>query len=136
MPKKLAPAVIHRDDCPIERFGGGSPVTWRTLISADRTPTEKISCGLTDIPADESGRHYVRHRHAEPEVYYILAGEGLVLIDGTEYPVREGTAVFVPGNAVHGMKNTGTETLSLFYVFPADSFSDVEYIYPDSRQDT
>jgi oxalate decarboxylase/phosphoglucose isomerase-like protein (cupin superfamily) len=131
MPQKLAPAVIHRDDCPIERSGEDSPVTWRTLISADRTFTEKISCGVTDIPADESGRHYVRHRHTEPEVYYILGGEGLVLIDGTEYPVREGTAVFVPGNALHGMKNTGKETLSLLYIFPADSFSDVKYKYSD-----
>ena len=130
---KPAPTIIHRDDCPLEKAGGGRPVTWRTLLSADRTPTEKISCGVTDIPADGPGRTYVCHRHAEPEVYYILAGEGLVLIDGSEYPVREGTAVYVPGNAEHGMKNTGTTTLSLLYIFPADSFAAVEYEYPDSR---
>lgn len=86
---------------------------------------------MTDIPAGESGRNYVRHRHPEPEVYYILAGEGIVLIDGTEYPVREGTAVFIPGNAEHGMKNTGTVTLSLLYIFPTDSFSGVKYEYQE-----
>lgn len=130
---KTAPVVIHRDVCPLEEAGGNSPVTWRTLISADRTPSERISCGISDIPASESGRRCVRHRHAEPEVYYILAGEGLVLINDTEYPVREGTAVFIPGNAFHGMKNTGTDSLSLLYIFPADSFTDVEYEYPDDR---
>lgn len=130
MKNKPAPVVVHRDDCPLESAESG-PVTWRTLISGDRTPTEKISCGVTDIPASEQGRNYVLHRHAEPEVYYILAGKGLVLIGGTEYPVHEGSAVFVPGNALHGMKNTGGDTLSLLYIFPADSFSGVEYEYPE-----
>lgn len=52
-------------------------------------------------------------------------------IDGEDFPVRAGSTVFIPGNAWHGTRSIGTETLRLLYAFAVDSFSDVAYVFPD-----
>ena len=102
-------------------------VQWRTLFSAERTPTEALTAGVAEIgPGDQ----LKVHRHSPPELYYLLAGEGVVTIEGVEYPVRTNAAVFIPGNAAHGLRNTGQTTLRFFYVLAVNSFSEVEYIFP------
>ena len=50
-------------------------------------------------------------------------------LDGREIPVKAGSAVFIPGMAEHGIRQTGTEVLRLFYAFPVDSFDGVEYLF-------
>ena len=52
-------------------------------------------------------------------------------IDGIDHAVRAGCAVFIPGNAWHGTRNTGSEVLRLLYVFAVDSIADVTYVFPD-----
>lgn len=129
---RTEPVVVHEDHCPIEGWEAAEGgVQWRTLLSADRTPTASITLGVATLGPDPSPTVRL-HRHAQPEVYYILSGEGVVAIDGTEYPVRAGSAVFIPGNADHGAYNTHSEPLRLLYAFPADSFSEIEYVFPDT----
>jgi len=69
------------------------------------------------------------HRHRQAEIYLILQGTGSVRIDGKTRPVRAGSAVFIPGNAVHSCENTGAADLRFAYVFPANSFEEVEYVF-------
>ena len=38
------------------------------------------------------------------ELYYVLDGEGAVLLDGVEHPVKKGSLVHVPPGVVHGAK--------------------------------
>jgi mannose-6-phosphate isomerase-like protein (cupin superfamily) len=121
------PVILYEDGCTEEwddELHGR--VQWRTLFSAERTSTEGLTTGIVQIMA---GNELKVHRHAPPEVYYFLAGEGIMSVDGKEYPVMAGTAVFIPGNAAHGLRNTGTTTLRAFYTFPVDSFSKVNYIF-------
>ena len=117
--------VIHEAECDegwnTEQHGR---VQWRTLFSSDSTPTESLTAGVAELG---SGDQLKDHRHAPPEVYYLLAGEGVVRIDDEEYPVNAGSAVFIPGNAVHGIRNAGRAVLRLLYVFAADSFREVAY---------
>ena len=125
--------LIHEDECAFE--GGDEPapgrVRWRTLLSSDRTPTESLTLGVAELDRGEA-RDFRPHRHAHPEVYYILAGEGIVSLAGTEHHVRPGTTVFIPGNIPHGARNTGSEVLRLLYVFPADSFCQIRYEFPET----
>ena len=102
-------------------------IQWCTLFSAGRTPTEALTAGVAEIMP---GNQLKVHRHAPPELYYVLAGKGVVTIDGVEYLVSADTAVFIPGNAAHGLRNTGQTTLRFFYAFAVNSFSEVEYIFP------
>jgi len=130
---KNEPLVIHENECAFE--GGDEPapgrVRWRTLLSSDRTPTDTLTLGVAELDRGEA-RDFRPHRHAQPEAYYVLAGEGVVSLAGTEHRVRPGTTVFIPGNIAHGARNTGSEVLRLLYVFPADSFGQIRYEFPET----
>ena len=101
-------------------------VRWRTLLSADRTPSDSITCGIAEL-ADEK---LELHRHSHAEVYHVLSGKGVVSVDGKEFEVGAGSTVFIPGNALHGVKNRDGNVLRLLYVFAADSFEEIEYVFP------
>ena len=45
------------------------------------------------------------------EVLYVASGEGKCRINGFEYSLRAGAAIFVPPGAVYNIENTGGETL-------------------------
>lgn len=67
------------------------------------------------------------HRHAPPEIYFIVAGAGVLRVDGVARRVGPGDAVFIPGDAEHGLTNDGDGVLQVFYVFPVDRFEQVAY---------
>jgi mannose-6-phosphate isomerase-like protein (cupin superfamily) len=122
------PLVIDEAGAPID--GWDDPIRgrirWRTLFSKGGTPTDGITCGVAEL---EPGDWLGLHSHAPPEIYYVFAGSGVVTLDGREVAVRAGSAVFIPGMAEHGIRQTGTERLRFFYGFPVDSFDDVEYLF-------
>ena len=124
--------VIHEDACPIE--GWDDPIrgriVWRTLLSGDRTPSSQMTLGVTEIAPGQPDP-FNPHRHAQAEIYYAPSGEGLVVIDGVEHPLRAGSSAFIPGDVWHGARNTGAVTLRLLYVFATDAFSDVHYVFPE-----
>ena len=124
--------IIHEEECELEGSTDLSPgsVRWRTLISADRTPTDSLTVGVAELEPGET-RAFRPHKHAQPEVYYILSGTGIVTIAGADHPIRPGSTVFIPGAAEHGARNTGAELLRLFYVFPSNSFAEIEYEFPE-----
>src|SRR5215831_12998353 len=39
--------------------------------------------------------------HQSDEVYYVIAGSGLINIEGKDYVVKEGTFILVPAKAAH-----------------------------------
>jgi oxalate decarboxylase/phosphoglucose isomerase-like protein (cupin superfamily) len=57
--------------------------------------------------------------------------KGLGLIEGKARPVAAGSAVFIPGNALHSCENTGTSDLRIAYVFAANSFEEIEYVFDE-----
>jgi mannose-6-phosphate isomerase-like protein (cupin superfamily) len=124
----VLPLVIEEADAPQD--GWDDPVRgrlrWRTLFSRGLTQTAGMTCGVTQLgPGDWLGLH----RHAPPEVYHVFAGAGILSLEGREVPVSAGSAVFIPGMAEHGIRQTGNEVLRLFYAFPVDSFDSVEYLF-------
>lgn len=62
----------------------------------------------TLAPGQETERHY----HAESEeLYYLLAGEGEMEVDGERSPVGPGDAIMIPPGAWHQIAATGSEEL-------------------------
>jgi mannose-6-phosphate isomerase-like protein (cupin superfamily) len=124
----LSPIVLDERD--VARDGWDDPLRgrlhWRTLFSQGSTPTQGITCGVAELAP---GDRLERHRHAPPEVYYVVAGEGIVFLDGKEIALKPGAAVYIPGMAEHGVRQTGAAPLRFFYVFPVDSFDGVEYLF-------
>ncbi len=127
-PNAVEPTALDEMNVPAE--GWDDPVRgrirWRTLFSQGGTPTEGLTCGVAEL---SSGDWLGLHRHAPPEVYYVLAGAGVMSLDGREIAVKAGSAVFIPGMAEHGIRQTGAEVLRIFYSFPVDSFDSVEYLF-------
>ena len=113
---------------------GGRPESWddptrgridfRTVFSSEETATSRLTAGVAELAP--GGRLNV-HRHPPAEVYHVLEGQGIVTLDGVEHPVVPGSAVFIPGNAWHGIRTTRTSNLRLYYVLQADGMGDVEY---------
>jgi len=104
--------------------------SWFTLFSGDRTPTATMSAGLMEIPA---GGMLKPHRHLQPEIYFVHEGTGVLDVGGSETGLTAGMAAFIPGDAEHSVRNESTAVLRIFYVFPTDRFSDVEYRFPEQR---
>ena len=111
---------------PEEEVAQRGLIYWKTLVSGDVTHSEALTMGIAKIPP--AGMLH-EHRHRQAEIYLILQGTGSVRIDGKTRPVRAGSAVFIPGNAVHSCENTGALDLRFAYVFPANSFEEVEYVF-------
>jgi mannose-6-phosphate isomerase-like protein (cupin superfamily) len=128
MDASSVPLVVTEADAPQSSWDDSvrGRLRFRTLFSRGLTPTAGMTCGVTELkPGDWLGLH----RHAPPEIYYVFAGAGVVSLDGEEIPVGVGSAVFIPGMAEHGIRQTGKEALRLFYAFPVDSFDGVEYLF-------
>ena len=124
----IEPLVVDEANAPLD--GWDDPVRgrmrWRTLFSKGGTPTDGITCGIAELgPGDWLGLH----RHAPLEIYYVLAGAGIVTLNGAEVAVKPGSAVFIPGMAEHGVRQTGAEFLRFFYGFPVNSLDKVEYLF-------
>ncbi|KAJ9637836.1 hypothetical protein H2201_007771 [Coniosporium apollinis] len=100
-------------------------LTWHTLFSNPSTPTSNMSAGIAVCPPRTG--HLRQHRHAQAEIYYILEGRGTVVVNGVEHPVEKGCAVFIPGDAEHGVTNDAEDELKWLYVFPTGAFTDVHY---------
>jgi mannose-6-phosphate isomerase-like protein (cupin superfamily) len=103
-------------------------VYWKTLVSGDLTHSEALTMGIAMVPSSESLRE---HRHRQAEIYLVLQGTGSVTIDGKTRPVAAGSAVFIPGDALHSCENTGASDLQIAYVFPANSSEEVEYVFDE-----
>lgn len=88
------------------------------------TPTGSLTTGVSAVPP---GQTLAPHRHEIVESYFFTQGNGVITLGGDEYDVGAGSAVHIPSLTVHGVRNTGSDTLLFFYVFATDSFADVKY---------
>lgn len=104
--------------------GCAAEVRWRTLISADHTPTSGLSMGVCEVPPDAELRP---HRHHPQEAYYITSGEAEIHLDGEWRPLRRGDVAYIPAGSVHGLRNRGAQPCFLVWMFPSDSFHTIEY---------
>jgi mannose-6-phosphate isomerase-like protein (cupin superfamily) len=123
-----------RDSDRIDREVWDDPVrgdvSFRVLFSADRTPTSALYTGLAEL---SPGGWLGRHRHTQTEAYVVTEGSGVVVLDGVEHAVTAGSAVFIPGDAEHGVRNTGEGPLRFVYAFATDCIDDVVYRFSDEE---
>ncbi|MBT3532805.1 MAG: cupin domain-containing protein [Rhodospirillaceae bacterium] len=121
------PHVHHLDDVAWEtRPGRTDGVRWKLLIDSDRTPSHGLSLGILQFPP---GTVLAPHHHGPQEIYWIREGTGEVLIDGKKQNVRPNSIIYIPENHVHGIENIGTTPLTLMWVFPTDTWGEVEYLF-------
>lgn len=92
-------------------------------------PTHKVK-RLTVEPGQRLS--YQRHAHRS-EHWFVVAGEGVVTLDGEARPVAAGSAIDVPSGAAHRISSSGSEPLVLIEVQHGASFGedDIERLDDD-----
>ena len=51
------------------------------------------------------------------QFFRVVAGEGIVSIDGVDHPVKDDDGIIVPQGARHNVKATGTTPLKLYTIY-------------------
>ncbi|MDM7919052.1 MAG: cupin domain-containing protein [Methanosarcina sp.] len=64
----------------------------------------------------EPGENIAPHMMKNPEVQYILEGEGILYIDGIPVELRQDQIVYIPAGAIQTTYNTGNKTLKFLAI--------------------
>lgn len=73
-----------------------------------------------DLPAGKEGPEHDHSGNGEEEVYAVIAGSGVVRIDGEDIPLTAGHFVYIPANARRQMI-AGDEGLTWIGIGSADA---------------
>ncbi|WP_028558777.1 cupin domain-containing protein [Paenibacillus pinihumi] len=57
------------------------------------------------------GEQSAPHTHDEDETFYVVKGNGVMVIDDEEQDVQAGDTIYIPANHSHVLRNTGSEEL-------------------------
>lgn len=66
------------------------------------------------------GGYTPKHSHPWPHINYMVEGEGTLLLNGEEVPVKAGSYAFVPGNELHQFRNTGDKPFKFICIVPTE----------------
>ncbi len=100
------------DDCP-EFLAGDHTILRELLRPAPGSVDVRYSLAQGRL---DPGAASTRHVLAVSEVYYFLAGEGLMHVGHELSPVRKGTIVAVPPDAEQWVVNTGPDPLEFLCI--------------------
>lgn len=78
------------------------------LVNPATTGSKNIGTSMCYL---NPGEEIMQHRHEYEEVYFILSGEGTMVLEGETIHLEKNLSVYVPSNAMHGQKNDGQEPL-------------------------
>lgn len=81
------------------------------------TGSDNLALGTQQVTLS-AGIPIHRHLHAD-EVFYVLSGSGVFLLNDIEHSFEAGGTIFIPKNAWHGFANPDHELLLLWIMSPA-----------------
>ena len=95
------------------------------------------TCGSTELTTSmvemEPGGAQRAHRHEPEQIYYFIAGTGLMSVEDETWEVKEGDCVLVPANTTHSVRNDASSATVLRYfgaAAPAFSNEQLEVLWP------
>lgn len=110
----------------------GSRLRYRILFDQEHGNT----CLGVSIYSVGPHTHYTRHFHNDPMLYYILSGQGIMYLGNSEHEIKQGSAMYIESNVIHGLDNTGNEPLKCYCIFGTelvDGWTPVEDVYTNVR---
>ena len=119
--RSVATIVRHEADAPRERSTCG----WRYRLLSREDRDRGLAAWAHAVDIDGAREHY--HKRST-EVYYVLEGEGAIVLDGVEHAIRPGTLVHIPPGVIHGAKGR----MRVFVVGIPD-ISDDDVFFPDEQ---
>jgi len=104
--------IVNRANTKIINTPHGSEI--RPLI--DRTTAPINQCSLAEEILPPGASVTPHHHEVIEEIYYVIEGEGVMLIDDEERKVGEGDAIYIPRFARHTLTNTGEKQMKILLV--------------------
>ncbi len=86
--------------------------TWRSVINR-HSGAKQITQTISEYAPGRSPA--VTNPNAE-EVLYVASGAGICRVNGFDYELQSGSAVFIPPGAIYDIENTGTDNLRVVAV--------------------
>ena len=72
---------------------------------------------MVGLNAFEPGQSHALHAHAGMDkMYYVIEGDGLFLLDGTDVPMCTGDVLVAPDGVPHGVRNSSEARLLVMAV--------------------
>lgn len=68
----------------------------------------------------EAGGYSPEHNHPWPHINYIIEGEGSLVSNGEEKPIKKGSIAFISPGETHQFKNKGKEKLVFICIVPKE----------------
>ncbi len=118
-PPSATTLIRHEQTAPRERSACG----WRHLLISRQD--EDVAAWAHAVDIDGARPHY--HKVAT-ELYYVLDGEGSVVLDGVEHAVYRGSMVHIPPGVVHAAKGR-----MRVLVVGIPDISDSDYFLPEEE---
>lgn len=117
--------VKHLKEC--REFIAGDDSILRELLNPEKSDLEiRYSLAYARVIA---GQRTQPHRLKSSEVYYIVAGEGVMHVDDEAVKIGPNCAIYIPPRAVQYIENTGKHDLEfLCIVDPAWRLEDEEVL--------
>jgi quercetin dioxygenase-like cupin family protein len=108
--------IKHYTEIPVEpvEMEGASGATIRWLISESEGAPNFYMRLFELVP----GGHSPRHRHDYEHEIFVLEGEGTAFYEGEEHEIGPGYFLFIPPNAEHQLRNTGSGILKFLCLIP------------------
>ena len=93
--------------------GGKGLIDSKQLFGAEDFQTNLRYVAFTNIPPGGSiGFH--EHNNEREELYVIINGTGVMLMDQEHIPVAKGDVIFTPLESSHGLENNSEKDLEVF----------------------
>jgi quercetin dioxygenase-like cupin family protein len=110
--------VSHVDKTPTKsmEMPGVKGAAMQVLIGESQGWSDHV---MRIIELDKNG-YSPQHTHPWPHINYMIEGQGVLEIDGREYEVRAGSFAFVPADALHQFRNTGSGQFRFICIVPKE----------------
>ena len=109
----------------VRRPGGTLPIPTDEFflkVTPQNSGSKHLVLGSEDIPP---GGMIPRHKHLEQdEILLIQTGTAHVTLNDKEYDVHAGGTAFFPAQTWVSLKNIGTDSISLVFIFSAPGFEE------------
>ena len=104
---------------------------WQFSVNDGVTNSNGLSCGYLQL---DPGAELPLHYHKEQEIYIITQGNAELLTgEHTVRAVSAGDTVYIPEYSWHGIKNSSQSLVEFIWIFPTDTWQEVQYMFADDR---
>lgn len=79
---------------------------------------ENLAAGVLCL---QPGEEDTQEPHESDEIYYVVKGEGFLLVGGKDYPVSEGMSYYVAKNISHRFHGNKKELVVLYFFAGPDT---------------